>query len=164
MPCLHYFRTRQCGRKEEALLNYLHLLTHKFSIIALTETWLNDMDDDSFKIHGYNLTKVNRQNKSGGGICIFTRENIKIKTRDDLVNEESNSNTEFLFIEILNEKCKNIIVGIIYRPPSSKFNDFKNDLKTILTKLDKSNKPCYIMGDFNIDLLKYECFFFFLFI
>ena len=36
------------------------------------------MDGDIFKIRGYNLTKVNRQ-KKGGGICIFTRENIKIK-------------------------------------------------------------------------------------
>ena len=101
------------------------MLTHKFSIIALTETWLNNMDDDNFKIHGYNLTKVNRQTKGGGGICIFTRKNIKIKTQNDLVNEEErNSNTEFLFIEILNEKCKNVIVGITYRPPGSKFNDF----------------------------------------
>ena len=41
-----------------------------------------------------------------------------------LVNEESN-NTEFLFIEILNEICKSIITGIIHRPPSSKFNNFK---------------------------------------
>ena len=57
------------------------------------------MDDDNFKIHGYNSTKVNRQNKGGGGICIFARENIKIKTRNDLVNEESNSNTLFRFIE-----------------------------------------------------------------
>ena len=48
-------------------------------------------------------------------------------------------------------------MGIIYRPPSSKFNDFKKDLETILTKLGKSKKSCYIMGDFNIDLLKYEC-------
>ena len=152
-----YLNIRSIRNKFDALLNYLHLLTHKFSIIGLTETWLNDMDGDNFKIPGYNLTKVNRQNKGGGGICIFTRENIKIKLRNDLVNEESNNNTEFLFIEILNEKCKNVIVGIIYRPPSSKFKDFKNDLKTILTKLDKSNKPCYIMGDFNIDLLKYEC-------
>ena len=152
-----HLNIRSIRNKFDALLNYLHLLTHKFSIIGLTETWLNDMDGDNFKIPGYNLTKVNRQNKGGGGICIFTRENIKIKLRNDLVNEESNNNTEFLFIEILNEKCKNVIVGIIYRPPSSKFKDFKNDLKTILTKLDKSNKPCYIMGDFNIDLLKYEC-------
>ena len=152
-----HLNIRSLRNKFDALLNYLHLLTHKFSIIALTETWLNDMDDDNFKIHGYNLTKVNRQNKGGGGICIFTRENIKIITRNDLANEESNSNTEFLFIEILNEKSENVIMGIVYRPPGSKFNDFKNDLKTILTKLDKSNKPCYIMGDFNIDLLKYEC-------
>ena len=88
------------------------------------------MDGDSFKIHGYNLTKVNRQSKVGGGICIFTREDIKIKIRNDLhvFNEASNSNTEFLFIEILFEKGKNVIVGIIYRPPSRKFDDFKNDL------------------------------------
>ena len=34
------------------------------------------MDDDNFKIHGYNSTKVNRQNKGGGRICIFTRITI----------------------------------------------------------------------------------------
>lgn len=152
-----HLNIRSMRNKFDALLNYLHLLAHKFSIIALTETWLNDMDGDNFKIPGYNLTKVNRQDKGGGGICIFTRDYIKIKLRNDLVNEENNSNTEFLFIEILNEKCKNIIVGIMYRPPSSNFNGFKNDINTILTKLDKSDKPCYIMGDFNIDLLKYEC-------
>ena len=74
-----HLNIRSIRNKFDALLNYLHLLTHKFSIIALTETWLNDMYDNSFKIHGYNLTKVNRQNKGGGGICIFTGENIKIK-------------------------------------------------------------------------------------
>ena len=93
---LEHLNVRSLRNKFDALLNYLQMLTHNFSIIALTETWLNDMDDDNFKIHGYNLTKVNRQTKGGGGICIFTRENIKIKTRNDLVNEESNSNTEFL--------------------------------------------------------------------
>ena len=99
-----HLNIRSIRNKFDALLNYLHMLTHTFSLIALTETWLNDMDGDNFKIRGYNLTKVNRQNKGGGGICIFTRENIKIKIRNDLVNEESNSNTESLSVEILNEK------------------------------------------------------------
>ena len=71
-----HLNIRSIRNKFDALLNYLHLLIRKFSIIALTETWLNDMDDDNFKIHGYNLTKVNRQNKGGGGICIFTREKL----------------------------------------------------------------------------------------
>ena len=107
-------------------------------------------------IPGYNLTKFNRQNKVGGGICIFSRNDLNIKIRNDLIIDNSASNIESLFIEILNEKSKNIIVGIIYRPPHNKFNDFEGDLKTILSRLDKRNKPCYIMGDFNIDLLKYD--------
>ena len=98
-----------------------------------------------------------RQNKIGGGICIFTRDDLKVKLRNDLVPEDNTGDTETLFIEIINEKSKNIIIGTIYRPPNNRFNEFENDLKTILTKLDKWDKPCYIMGDFNIDLLKYNC-------
>ena len=97
-----------------------------------------------------------RQNKIGGGICIFSMDDLKFKLRNDLVFEDDLDDTENLFIEIINEKSKNIIIGTIYRPPNNRFNKFENNLKTILTKLDKCNKPCYIMGDFNIDLLKYN--------
>ena len=59
---------------------------------------------------------------------------------------------ETLFIEIINEKSKNIIAGTIYRPLNHRFNEFENDndLKTILTKLDKWDRPCYTMGDFKL--------------
>ena len=40
----------------------------KFSALALTETWLKDNDCDNFDIPGYNLTKINRENKIGGGV------------------------------------------------------------------------------------------------
>lgn len=113
------------------------------------------MDGDNFKIPGYNLTKVNRQNKAGVGICIFTRDNIKIKLRNNLSMKRVIAIRNVCLLKQLNQKCKNIF-GIICRPPSNKFNDFKNDLKMILTKLVKSDKPGYIKGDFNIDLLKIE--------
>jgi hypothetical protein len=51
---------------------------------------------------------------------------------------------------------KNIIVGVIYRPPNSKFDLFENKMNQILGKIDQENKICYLMGDFNIDLLKSE--------
>ena len=47
-------------------------------------------------------------------------------------------------------------MGIIYRPPNSKYDEFEKALREILSKVDRENKPCYLMGDFNIDLLKYE--------
>ena len=153
---LLHLNVRSMRNKFDSILNYLNSLAHDFSVIALTETWLNDNDDETFQLPGYNLTQLNRNNKNGGGICVFTKENLKIKPRTDLTIENDSKNIESLFIEIINENYKNVIIGTIYRPPNNKFRDFECDLKDILSKLDKKNKPCYIMGDFNIDLLKYN--------
>ena len=57
---------------------------------------------------------------------------------------------------MINLQKKNIIIGVIYRPPNSNFNLFENEINKILSKTDKENKICYLMGDFNIDLLKSE--------
>ena len=54
---------------------------------------------------------------------------------------------------------RNLIVGCIYRHPTSKISvdDFTNvHLDPILHKISIEKKQCVIMGDFNIDLLKYH--------
>ena len=96
------------------------------------EISFNVNDNDNFEIPGYKSTKLIRQNKIGGGICIFTRDDLKVKLRDDLVPENNTGEMEAFFIEIINEKSKNIIAVIIYRLPNNRFNEFDNDLKTIL--------------------------------
>ena len=62
---------------------------------------------------------------------------------------------ESLFVEISIPQSKNIIVGIIYRPPNSNSNDFLSCLTTLLSNIDFVNKDVFVMGDFNIDLLKH---------
>ena len=63
---------------------------------------------------------------------------------------------ESTFIEIINPKTS-IIIGCIYRHPSMDLNEFKNIyLSTILLITSKENKTVFLLGDFNIDLLKYE--------
>ena len=59
---------------------------------------------------------------------------------------------ELQFIE-LTAKPSNIIVVIIYRPPNDKFNAFQESLAELIHKLDSQNKKCFLMGDFNFDLL-----------
>jgi exonuclease III len=59
-----------------------------------------------------------------------------------------------LFIEIISTTGKNTILGNIYRPPSGNFEMFENKLNEILSEVDKTKKITYLMGDFNIDLLK----------
>ena len=54
---------------------------------------------------------------------------------------------------------KNIICGIIYRHHDSP-DDFPTDFEENIEKFSSTNKALYIMGDFNIDLLKCETFHF----
>ena len=71
----------------------------------------------------------------------------------------TNDEYESIWIEINNEKSKNIVCGSIYRHPRNNNDHFKNFLQYLessLNKLIKENKEIYLCGDFNIDLLKIE--------
>ena len=59
-------------------------------------------------------------------------------------------------MEIILPGRKNVIVGCIYRQPSSHLtvNQFNNYIEPVLQKISAENKMCSLMGDFNIDLLK----------
>ena len=46
-----------------------------------------------------------------------------------------------------------MIVGVVYRPPNSNIAHFNDAILDILEKV--ANRPCYIMVDFNLDLLKH---------
>ena len=86
---------------------------------------------------------------------MYISKQLQYKTRNDIsINVENGIETSF--IEICTYKGKNIIVGTIYRPPNNKIDTFENSMKRILEKIDKENKIGYLMGDFNIDLLKSE--------
>ena len=51
-----------------------------------------------------------------------------------------------------------MIVGGIYKHPTLSINDFANEfIFLLLLKFEKeSSKRSFLLGDFNIDLLKYE--------
>ena len=98
----------------ESLKDFLRESDMNFNIIGLVETWLKDQPHEYFEIDGYNLELTNRQNKRGGGVCLYVDENINYKVRTDLNEIKHPEYTESLFIEIEQSKSKNIIVGVIY--------------------------------------------------
>ena len=60
---------------------------------------------------------------------------------------------ECLFVKIKGKK-QSYVAGVVYRPPNSNVVEFSNTMHYILEKLGR--QQCYIMGDFNLDLLKHE--------
>ena len=51
---------------------------------------------------------------------------------------------------------KNIIVGVIYRPPGTDMNQFNSITCDIVSQISRDNKICYLMGDYNINILNNE--------
>jgi hypothetical protein len=58
---------------------------------------------------------MNRSSKIGGGIYIANQMNYKIRSDLNLSDENI---IESIFIELVTAVGKNIIVGVIYRPPN----------------------------------------------
>src|SRR6218665_3350666 len=47
-----------------------------------------------------------------------------------------------------------LIVGVLYRTPSTDLFIFNSAFDNLLTRLSAEKKPCYLLCDFNINLLK----------
>lgn len=66
-------------------------------------------------------------------------------------------NAESVFIELMGVAgARNIIVGVIYHPPDQIIRDFNESLLCCLDRINKEDKKCYILGDFNINLFKHN--------
>ena len=64
---------------------------------------------------------------------------------------------ESVFIEIINKKGKNTIVGCIYKHPKLAIDEFNNQfLSPMPENLSYEHKEVHPMADFNINLLNYE--------
>ena len=146
-----HINLRSINKNFNNLTTFLNHCDHEFSIIALTESW-HKTGNSNYNLHNYNVVHLPRDNKTGGGICVFVHNSLMFKVRHDL--SVSNENNESLFIEIINKNSKNLIVGTTYRPPSGKLKPFKNDFKSVLKKLN--NKHIYLLGDYNINALLYN--------
>ena len=63
---------------------------------------------------------------------------------------------ESLWIEIQNDSGHNTICGVFCRHPLGNLDNFLNHLNMIVDKIHCEKKYCVLLGDFNLDLLKFE--------
>lgn len=141
--------------KMNDLLLLLHTLkqsNHEIDILLLCETFITDYNLNKCSIEGYELVEEHRKNISRGGVAIYVNEKIRFKERKDL-NLFKEGQFESCFVEVLTGN-KNLIVGEIYRVPSTKEVDFINDYHQLIDKITKENKEIIIGTDQNLDFLK----------
>ena len=137
------------------LLNQLGL---DFNIIGITETKSQtNIPPTNCDLPRYVYKHMPTESDKGGTL-LYIPTNLQFFERPDLDKLAYKSKElESKFIELVQTKDKNLIVGCIYRHPSMSIYDFNNDfLLPLLEKASSENKALYLLGDFNLDLLKIE--------
>ena len=151
---LHYnIHSIQCHIEEFRVA--LQMLNFTFDVICISESKLRkDFDPKvDINIDGYQVPISTPSEASKGGVLIYVKIGINFKPRTDL-NIYKSKELESAFIEIINDKDANDIVGTIYRHPCMSGHEFIDvHLRSIFNKLSNDNKKVFIAGDFNFDLL-----------
>ena len=88
---------------------------------------------------------------SSGGVGIYISSNLNY----NVIETTSTEAFQAIWVEVQFIKKSNIICGVIYQQHNSP-EQFQSYFDDTLEKLSTHNKPVYVMGDFNIDLLKSE--------
>ena len=125
-------------------------------IITISETKLT-ASSSLPNLPGFNFENVNSPT-AAGGVGIFISDHIEYVLRDDL--RLNITGCEDIWIEVKlstrSSHVKKIVVGSIYRHPGSQYNNFQESLDKTLTLLSRNDTKTVIVGDINIDLMKFN--------
>ena len=145
----------------EKLELLLYEMNFKFDIIALTETWNSETRKHLFNLGlllGYHRYESLTGNSMKSGCGFYIAKNVPYKPRTDLDSQYHDEFSEFHanWVEIINRKGKNTIVGVIYRHPRKSDTQFQIYLNETFNKIRNENKLMTRVGDFNYNLLNHE--------
>ena len=99
-------------------------------------------------IPGYECICKSRLSRRGGGLAVYVDSdiNVTVKNRPDLDSVDS-SVYESLIVQLSQPSvsANHLIQNV---------ETFLTNFSAVLEKLSKENRPTYLLGDYNIDLLK----------
>ena len=153
---LIHFNARGLNKNLNEIKSYLSQLNYYFDVIAISETGVKEHCIDNYDLDGYNVQHVCRKNTKSGGVSIYVRDCFDYKLIKNM-SIDIEDVMECVTIEINFQKSANVIFTCVYRKCGSCIEIFNDKFTDILNEVKNKKKSHFICGDFNIDLLKYEC-------
>lgn len=105
------------------------ICTFNVDIFLITETWLNPLiPSNIFEINEYKMLRNDRENRIGGGVCIYIKNTVKFNFINFI------HKPEFVESIILNLIETKVLLIAIYIPPNLS-KQMVNELNDIVTEL-----------------------------
>ena len=156
---LSLFHLNACSlNKKFDDLEYLIKTTNQtFDVITIGASRIKSNMDITTNINLPNYSIEYTTTESHAWVTLlYISNNIAYKPRKDL-NIYKTREWESAFVETINPTKSNIILGVVYQHPAMDLNEFIDKyVNKLLDNITRENKTTFLIGDFNIDLLKYE--------
>ena len=127
----------------------LTALIPKYDILGTAETWLNSaISDGEVQIPGYNLTRCDRENRTGGGVCIYYKSSLLITPQPNLRLDGVEA-----VRTLLRSKSQKHLFGCVYRPPQESLA-YWTLLDSAFHRASLVATSMTVVGDFNVDMFR----------
>ena len=90
----------------------------------------------------------------GGGVCIYVGEFFKVFTEKIKKYSTITQDYEILTLTISKPNYRKILIMCVYKPPTGKIENCIKFIKEIIQDPLFSKREIWILGDFNVDILK----------
>ena len=122
------------------------------NILCFTETWLAPHTESPTIVPGHQIIRVDRQylNNKGGVLISAPQSMITSQVHHLTI---SHIQIEALGITLMLPNDKLIHIVLVYKSPCVPISELMNFLSEIMNGMNISDTPCFILGDFNEDLL-----------
>lgn len=147
-----YLNIRSLKTNFFPFLTSINKILNAIKMIILVETNISDEEQPFFNIQNFKSFFFNRKNRRGGGIAIFVKNDLVCE-----VEIPQYKTFESMLVHMTVQKETYDILAI-YRPPSNtNTRPFCKEFSEMIDLQDKC-KHLIIAGDFNIDVLKNNCY------
>ena len=153
---LFHMNIRSLNKNNEELFQFLNTLNYNFDVLVLSEVWTHNIALYNNLLPGYNFYCDLPLSSDVGGVGIYVKSSLLhcIVSSYNIVTSVD-CPVENLWLEVTKNSSKYIIGGV-YRHPGYKISKFIEQMDNILTQTNNCKTPCFIAGDINIDLKKYQ--------
>ncbi len=130
-----------------------HIVEHNFDCVALTETWLSDIEENNKAVIsglvpvGYGIVHILRATR-GGGVAFIRRKQCRVRIDKSL--KFSSFECLTVLMDIMSFTFRFIV---IYRPPltdGTKKSTFIKEIGDLIEKTATLSGKLLLLGDFNV--------------
>lgn len=129
------------------------------NIIAVTETKLM-INSPTVELQGYKELEDCRITTHAGGAGVYILEGMKHTVREDISIRIDRCEEKWIEVNTVNDskssKETSVVIGVVYRHPSSSYKTFCAKVCKIIDDLNRKNVKFVIMGDINVNYCNYN--------